>query len=222
MSIKDAAGNVADEIKGVAGSAAAAVGLADDGGDKAEEQQQVEEEQEEQEADVKTPATAVLEAAQPFQVEGGEGRVHQMQARHAQAAMGEAVADIKRHLARVADVRPVLRRYPYAAVGASVGVGFVAAALLIPSRQQRAAARLRALERAVRAEAKVGGKAGGAASATTPTRKALSLAWRFAKPTLLSMITGSLSGMASGSAGGAAASKADATDAPPTDAADVT
>ena len=167
---------------------------------EADEQQQVEKEQEDQEADVKTPATAVLEAAQPFEVEGGEGKVHQMQARHAKLAMGEALRDAKRHVANAADVRPVLRKHPYLTVGGSLAIGFVAAAALVPSKKQRAAARLRALERAVRAEAAVGDRASAVKPAPSKAKKVIGLAWRFARPTLLSMATGAISGAAGGAA----------------------
>ena len=168
-----------------------------DEADKAEQQQDVEQQQEDQEADAKSPTTAVLEAAQPFQVEGGEGKVHQMQARHAKLAMGEAVADAKRHLADAADVRPILRKYPYVAVGGALAAGFVAAAVLVPSKKQRAAARLRVLERAVRTEQAAAGKKF-AAPSTGKGKRALGLLWRFARPTLLSMATGAIGGAAGG------------------------
>ena len=216
MSTTDKAGEPADKVRG-------AVSPADEP-DKARQQQQVEQEQEDQEADAQSPATAVLEAAQPFQVEGGEGKVHQMQARHAKFALQEAVLDARHHLLKAADVRPVLRKYPYVAVGGSLAAGFVAAAVLVPSKKQRAASRLRALERAVRAEAAAGKKSLGKGGGASPTKRVLGLVWRFARPTLLSMVTGAISG----AAGGASADEGngngggDAAQQPSADTADVT
>ena len=213
MNLKDKAAALVDDVKG-------AVTPSDDE-DQAEQQQQVEQEQEDQEADVKTPTTAVLEAAQPFQVEGGEGKVHQMQARHAKLALREATLEARRHLLNAADVRPILRKYPYAAVGGSLAIGFVAAAVLVPSRKQRAAARLRVLERAVRAEAAAAGKkVGGGGGSPGWGRRGLSIAWRFARPTLLSMATGAIGGAAGGGGGGNGSQ--DSAPPPPADTADVT
>ena len=195
---------------------------ADESQEAADEQQRVEQEQENQEAEAKTPATAVLEAAQPFQVEGGEGKVHQMQARHARLALGEAINDAKGHLINAADVRPILRQYPYLAVGSSLAAGFVAAAVLVPSRKQRAASRLRALERAVRAEAAASGKRVAKPSSGGAARKGLGLAWRLARPTLLSLVTGAISGAATGNAAAEPQQDAPPADLPDTEVADVT
>ena len=74
---------------------------------------------EEQEAEFHTPATAMLDSLQPFNVEGGEGLIHQMKARQARTAAQEAVKDAGRHLLNVADPRPLIRDHPWMAIGGS-------------------------------------------------------------------------------------------------------
>ena len=132
-----------------------------------------------------------------------EGAIYQMKARHAKMAMGEALADAKSHLLKAADARPLVAKHPYAAVGGAAALGLVAALVVVPSSKQRAARRLAALERAVRLESAAGGRKVGGGAKPTLGRRAFGLAFRFAKPTLLSLITGSLSGAAGGAAAGA-------------------
>jgi hypothetical protein len=173
-----------------------------------------------------SPAMAVLDTAQPLQVEGGEGRIHEMTARHARLAMREALVEAKGNLVKAADVRPVIKAYPWASLGAAAGVGFLTAVAAVPSKKSRAASRLRAIERALAAEGAMGtAKVGGRKKATAGSRL-FRLAWRFAKPAVISAITSAATGAASGAAGAkasAAGSDSPGTSAPPEPAvADVT
>lgn len=156
-----------------------------------------------------SPAMAVLETVQPLQVEGGEGKIHEMEARHARVAIKQAIAEAKHHLAAAVDPRPIVRQYPLAAVGGAAVVGFVGTFLALPSEQQKAAGRLRAIERALRAEAAWGGR-GPAGSEAGLGKKLLNMGLRYAKPTLVSFVTSALTG----AAGGAAVADDD-NDAPP-------
>lgn len=158
--------------------------------------------QEEQKAEFHGPTTAMLDAMQPFNIEGGEGQVHDMAARQAKVAAQQALKDAGRHLMNITDIRPLIRQHPWIALGGAAAVGFAAAALLVPSEKQRAAARLRALERALDAETRVGGRrVGGATSGS----RLLRLGWRIARPTLLSLVTGAITGAATGAAVGSEA-----------------
>src|SRR5687768_5119479 len=114
---------------------------------------------EDQQAEFHGPTTAMLDAMQPFNIEGGEGKVHQMRARHAKLAAQEALKEAGQHLLNVADIRPVIRQHPLLALGGSAALGFAAAVLLAPTERKRAAARLRTLERALEAEVRNGGRA---------------------------------------------------------------
>ena len=157
--------------------------------------------EEEQQAEFHGPTTAMLDSMQPFNIEGGEGMVHHMQARHAKAAMGQAFREAGQHLLGVADVRPLIRQHPWAAIGGAAALGFVAAALVVPSEKQRAASRLRALERALQDEAAMGAR--DFRSKAKSGSRLLRLGWRLARPTLLSMVSGALTGAATGAATGA-------------------
>ena len=156
-----------------------------------------------------SPAAAVLDTAAPVDPEAGEGRVHEMTARHARLAMADALADCRRHLARAADPRPIVRQHPWTSVGIAAGVGFVAAALAVPSEKQRAASRLRAIERALSAE----GRASGVPLAKKPGwgRRLFRLAWRYGKPTIVSALTSAATGAAAGAATAEATEDAAAT-----------
>jgi hypothetical protein len=138
-----------------------------------------------------SPAAAVLEAVQPIDVSVGEGRIHAMRARHAQLAMSAATQDAAGALKRLADPVAATKAYPLAATGVAAGVGLVVTLALKKSPQQKAAARLRALERAMAAEAVAGGKV----NKPKPTggfSKVARLAWRFGRPTLTAALMKSL------------------------------
>lgn len=157
---------------------------------------------EDQAAEFHGPTTAMLDALQPFNIEGGEGRVHQMKARHAKQAAQEALKEAGQHLLNVADIRPVIKKHPWLALGGSAALGFAAAVALAPSEGKRAARRLRTLERALGAESS-GVRAGRASRGTTG--HLIRLGWRFAQPALLSLVTGAISGAATGAASGSEA-----------------
>ncbi len=146
-----------------------------------------------------SPAMAVLDTVQPLQVEGGEGKIHEMQARHARVAMTQAIAEAKQHLAAAADPRPVVKRYPMAAVGGAAVVGFLGTYLAIPSDKQKAADRLLAIEKALRAESAWGGR-GQAGGSPSLGKRIVNIGLRYAKPTLLSFVTSALTGAAGGAA----------------------
>ena len=163
----------------------------------------VEQIQEEQKAEFHGPTAAVLDAMQPFNIEGGEGKVHQMQARQAKLAAEQALKEAGRHLLNIGDVRPLIRQHAWLALGGSAALGFVAARMLIPSEKQKAAARLRALERALQDESAMGSRTFARRSGSS--NRLLRMGWRLARPTLLSMLTGALSGAATGAASGSEA-----------------
>ena len=165
---------------------------------------------EEQAAEFHGPAAAMLDSLQPFNIEGGEGQVHQMQARHAKVAAKQALSDAGRHLLNAADVRTLVKDRPWLAMGGAAAVGFAAAALLVPSQNQRAASRLRALERALEDEAAHSGRAFAKGGGSYRLAR---LGWRLVRPMVLSMIIGALSGASTGAVTGTAA--AEAQDGPP-------
>jgi ElaB/YqjD/DUF883 family membrane-anchored ribosome-binding protein len=158
---------------------------------------------EEQEAEFHTPATAMLDSLQPFNVEGGEGLIHQMKARQARTAASEAVKDAGRHLLNVADPRPLIREHPWMAIGGSAALGFVAAMMLVPTEKSRAASRLRALERALEAESRKGERVSKTGSGNLG--RILRLGVRLVQPMVLSLLTGAISGAATGAATGSEA-----------------
>lgn len=143
------------------------------------------------------PLMAVLDSAQPLQVEGGEGKIHAMAARHATLAMRQALVEAKRHALTAADPRPFVRRHPLPTVGGAAAVGLFAALVAVPSEKQRAAQRLRAIERALRDEAAYDGQTtvGGGASLS---KRAFRYALQYAKPTLVSFLTSAITGAVSG------------------------
>lgn len=140
---------------------------------------------------------AVLDTAQPLQVEGGEGKIHAMAARHARLAMKQALVQAKRHAVTGADPRPFVRRYPLATLGGAAAVGLATALVAVPSEKQRASRRLRAIERALRDEAAYEGRP--TPSGESFTKKRLfRYVMRYAKPTLISFLTSALTGALSG------------------------
>ena len=152
-----------------------------------------------------SPAMAVLDAAQPLNVEGGEGKIHEMVDRHASLAIKQAMVVAQRHALAAADPRPLVRKYPAATIGGAAAVGLIGALLAVPSEKQRAANRLHAIERALRDEAAYDGPK---AAASTPSigKRLFQIGMRYAKPTLISMATSALTGAISGGSTAAATS----------------
>ena len=71
------------------------------------------------------------------------------QAENAKAAIAAAVKELTAKLGEGANPIEWTKRYPWAGVGASAVAGFVAAALLIPSKEEQALAKLAKIERAL-------------------------------------------------------------------------
>jgi len=71
------------------------------------------------------------------------------QAENAKAAIAAALKEVTAKLGEGANPIEWAKRYPWASVGASAVAGFVAASLLIPSKEQQALARLARIERAL-------------------------------------------------------------------------
>ena len=71
------------------------------------------------------------------------------QAENAKAAITAALKEVTAKLGEGANPIEWTKRYPWAGVGASAVAGFVAAALLIPSKEQQALAKLAKIERAL-------------------------------------------------------------------------
>ena len=162
------------------------------------------------------PRPAHADVPPAYFVEGGEGAVYKLQAQQARAAFAGASADLKRNLKQLADPSNVARRYPLATAGAAAGVGLIAALVLVPSKKQAAASRLRALERAIRDESAAGSgvKGGRPLVKPGPAKKLMRLAIQYGKPQAMRFLIGFLSGSA-GSVAGQAAAQPDDVDADP-------
>jgi len=89
---------------------------------------------------------------QPLHPESSEADFLSLQQEHAKAAIGRVVSEIKGALAEGADPRTWVHQYPWATLGATAVAGFVAATMLIPSREQQALKKLAEIERALNPE----------------------------------------------------------------------
>jgi hypothetical protein len=86
---------------------------------------------------------------QPLHPDSSEGDFLTLQQEHAKAAIGRAVSELKNALAGGVDPRPWMKQYPWATLGASAVAGFVAASMLIPSKEEQALKKLAAIEKAL-------------------------------------------------------------------------
>src|SRR5215213_4928180 len=86
---------------------------------------------------------------QPLHPESSEADFLTLQQEHAKAAIGRAVSELKSALAGGVDPRPWMKQYPWATLGASAVAGFVAASMLIPSKEEQALKKLAAIEKAL-------------------------------------------------------------------------
>ena len=75
-----------------------------------------------------------------------------LQQEHAKAAIGRVVGELKTALAEGVNPTEWAKQYPWATLGASAVAGFVAATMLIPSREQQALKKLAEIERALNPE----------------------------------------------------------------------
>jgi hypothetical protein len=86
---------------------------------------------------------------QPLHPESSEADFLTLQQEHAKAAIGRAMSELKSALAGGVDPRPWMKQYPWATLGASAVAGFVAASMLIPSKEEQALKKLAAIEKAL-------------------------------------------------------------------------
>ena len=89
---------------------------------------------------------------QPLHPESSEADYLTLQQEHAKAAIARVVSEMKAALAEGANPKDWLHQYPWATLGASAVAGFVAASMLIPSREQQALKKLAEIERALNPE----------------------------------------------------------------------
>jgi hypothetical protein len=89
---------------------------------------------------------------QPLHPESSEADFLTLQQEHAKAAIGRVVGEIKTALAEGANPTEWAKQYPWATLGVSAVAGFVAATMLVPSREQQALKKLAEIERALNPE----------------------------------------------------------------------
>ena len=89
---------------------------------------------------------------QPLHPESSEADFLLLQQEHAKAAIGRVVNELNGALAEGADPRLWAKQYPWATLGVSAVAGFVAASMLVPSREQQALKKLAEIERALNPE----------------------------------------------------------------------
>jgi hypothetical protein len=86
---------------------------------------------------------------QPLHPESSEADFLTLQQEHAKAAIGRAFSELKGALTGSVDPRPLMKNYPWATLGGAAVAGFVAASMLIPSKEQQALKKLAAIEKAL-------------------------------------------------------------------------
>jgi hypothetical protein len=86
---------------------------------------------------------------QPLHPEASEADFLTLQQEHAKAAIGRAVSELKDALAQGANPAHLMKQYPWMTLGASAVAGFVAASMLVPSKEEQALKRLAAIEKAL-------------------------------------------------------------------------
>jgi hypothetical protein len=119
------------------------------------------------------------------------------QANDASAAIAGAVAALKQDLLKSADPRLWTKEYPWASVAAAAVGGFVAASMVVPTKEEQALKRLERIERALHPE-----RNGQSAAVDGATEKKdrgilgsiLTSAIKTLQPILISTITGAVSG----------------------------
>ena len=86
---------------------------------------------------------------QPLHPESSEADFLTLQQEHAKKAIARAAAEIKDALAQGVDPGAWMKQYPWATLGASAVAGFVATAMLVPSKEEQALKKLAAIEKAL-------------------------------------------------------------------------
>ena len=114
------------------------------------------------------------------------------------AAVGHAKSGVV-NLKGAADPHLLTEARPWVAVGGAAGVGLIAGLLTMPSKRQSAKRRLKALRRIVELEASAEGKSVKLPGTKKPswTKKGALLAFRLARPTIISALTAGLTAKAS-------------------------
>lgn len=148
---------------------------------------------EQQEAEFHGPTTAMLDAMQPFNIEGGEGQVHQMSARHARIAFTQALEDAGGHLLKAGDIRPLIRRHPWWFVGGGVALGVAAASAVAFGRRKRKSPRRSpagkwAWEQAMQAQLPPRRPKG----KHRTVGRVLQVGWRLARPAVFAVLSGAI------------------------------
>ncbi len=125
------------------------------------------------------------------------------QADEARQAVAQGVNDLKVALARGVDPRVLPRKFPFITVGAVAVTGFVAALMVIPSREQQELRRLERIRRAMTPDPEPARKAAAKAEATADKAvkgESKTPLWmtlvkegvQAARPILVSLVTASL------------------------------
>ena len=86
---------------------------------------------------------------EPLHPESSEADFLTLQQEHAKKAIARAAAEIKDALAQGVDPGAGMKQYPWATLGASAVAGFVATAMLVPSKEEQALKKLAAIEKAL-------------------------------------------------------------------------
>jgi hypothetical protein len=108
-----------------------------------------------------TVAASPGKSAEPLQPAEDEGEFLERQAKEAREALGRATVDFKRTLARTADPRSWIEEHPLIGLTTGVGLGFLAAVALLPSRNQTFRSKYEPILKRVRGEWRNGaGEAG--------------------------------------------------------------
>lgn len=113
------------------------------------------------------------------------------------AAVGHAKSGVVQ-LKGAADPHLLTEARPWLAVGGAAGAGLLAGLLAVPSKRQSAKRRLKALRQIVELEASAGGKNVKlpGAKKSSWTKKGALLAFRLARPTIISALTAGLTAKA--------------------------
>ena len=86
---------------------------------------------------------------QALHPESSEADFLTLQQEHAKAAIGRVVGELKGALASGANPKDWMHQYPWATLGVTAVAGFVAATVLVPSREQQALKKLAEIEKAL-------------------------------------------------------------------------
>jgi hypothetical protein len=106
-------------------------------------------------ATTSTPAPQTADEAVKAAGSLSESEYLTRQADEARAAISRATAQLKANLAETVDIAGWTRQYPWITLGTVAVAGFVATSAMVPSKEQQALKRLRAIESALTPSAPV-------------------------------------------------------------------